>query len=326
MIIFLEVQSKNKTYSCVKYSMEITECALNINPVNGTCFKPSHIEELKKATHSISIAEVKTKLKCSDDECIIEKVKLPEMVKQKIEREALKTSADSLDGNYWINNTEIDTCMSQLRLLYPGFTHTFIHMADLEMFVPTNYNSFEYEVYDIEEINFDEEIFDSLIKQKLIKGEPLCCENKLSTIDDRPLTSFGVVCNTDTSKGRGIHWFCIFISMDQRDENGNIWIRIELFNSSGNDIGNSKFNKFWHTKALEISKLTKLKCTYEKVSSISHQRSNTGNCGAYSLYYIYSRLKGDMPSDFDKSVIRDEDMEDFRKILFKEGKNNHLKL
>lgn len=319
-------RKKYKTYSAVKYRMQITDCALNSNPKNGTCFNKEHIQEITKAENVITIAEVKTKLNCSDDLCIIEKVKLNPVTKQKIEREALKTPADSVDGNYWINNTEIDTCMSQLRYMYPGFSHTFIHMVDLEMFIPANYNSFEYEVYDVEEINFDEEVFDSLVRQHILKGKPLCCESRLSTVDNRPFTSFGVVCNTDSSKGKGLHWFCIYLSMDQKDENGNLWIRIELFNSSGNDISNSKFNSFWHKKAMEISKMTGFKCTYEKVSSISHQRDDTGNCGAYSLYYIYSRLNGKMPSDFDKSVVRDEDMEEFRKVLFKVNKDNHLSI
>ncbi len=295
-----------------------TECALN-KPENnnGTCLDKEHLQLIAKHEPNISepivsIQVLKKETRCDSDKCVIEKINIPIKVKEQIKREALKTNAESLDGNYWINNTEIDTCMSQLRKQYPGFAHTFIHMSDLKSFPPSNLSSYDYTVKSLLELDLADCI------RRALNGEP-CCTN-LSTYNNVPLTSIGIVFNTDSSKGSGQHWFAVYISWDTPDSESDNKkkVVIEVFNSGGTDIDSKIFQEYWEDQRLKIAKATGLKCEYNLVSSIPHQRDDTGNCGSYSLFYIYSRLRGVKPERFDnvKKKITDEDMQKFRTVLF----------
>jgi Ulp1 family protease len=118
-----------------------------------------------------------------------------------------------------------------------------------------------------------------------------------------------MVVNTDTSKGGGIHWFSIFIDFEATP------ITIEYFNSSGYDIKNKEFKKFFVDLADTIS-LKKRECKFVKVSDIQHQNSNTSNCGVYALYYIWKRLGGESIEFFKKNKINDDHIVLFRKYFF----------
>lgn len=293
--------------------MELTECALNAIPQpNGTCFTPKHVEIIAKYTDADNIKAIKQEMNCDSDKCILEKINLPVVLEQKIAREALKTPTNSLHGSYWINNTEIDTCMSQLRKMYPGFAHSYIHMSDIKMFAPENSKSFEYKVSELTKINLGE------CFKLAIEGKPSCPE--LSTYGNVPLKSVGIVFNTDDSSGGGQHWFAVYISMDTVDPQNTSkkMIRIEVFNSSGGEIESSAFQSFWQQKKIEIANATGLRCEYGLVSTVQHQRNDTGNCGSYSLFYIYARLRGCKPNEFNRpeKIVADKKMEEFRKILF----------
>ena len=61
-------------------------------------------------------------------------------------------------------------------------------------------------------------------------------------------------------------------------------------------------------------------CIFKKVTDIEHQRSDTANCGSYSLYYIWKRLNGTSSEYFANNQIIDEDMESFRKFLWRTHK------
>jgi hypothetical protein len=294
--------------------MQHTQCALNKNPnQHGSCLDASHVQAIAAYTKGNSISEIKTETQCTTDACILSKVNLPVPIKGKIEREALKTKAESLDGNYWINNTEIDTCMSQMRKQYPGFAHTFIHMSDMKTFPPSNLKSFDYTVKQLTDINLP------VCFRRSINKEPPCAE--LSTEGNVPLKSVGIVFNTDSSAGSGQHWFAVYISTDMKDPNypTKPLILIEVFNSSGLDINSQAFQSFWAKQAIDIATETKCTCEYQLVSTVPHQRDDTGNCGSYSLFYIYSRLRGVRPEEFNVAGGRlsDENMQKFRSVLFK---------
>lgn len=301
----------------------MSACALNQTPSNdGSCLSATHIDIISKYDTNLS----KIKEECDDDKCILEKIDVPIEVKTKIQREAFKAPTKSLDHEYWLNNTEIDTVMSQMRRLNPDFTHGFIHMSDLVSFPPSNLNSFDYPVHDVHEIDFGKEFKHALIKSGCISSDDdPSFKSKLQTFDGRPMRSFGIVCNTDSSKGSGQHWFALYISSDQVDPSNTSkpWIRIELFNSSGGGSGSTKFDTFWETQASNIMKETGLKCTFDIISTLQHQGidskyKNSGNCGSYSLFYIYSRLNGAQPSEFDnpKKIISDYSMQKFRSVCF----------
>lgn len=100
-----------------------------------------------------------------------------------------------------------------------------------------------------------------------------------------------MVCNTDLSTNGGIHWFSIFIDFTTNP------IQIEYFNSSGYPLirgihitERKQFYEFFQNLADELTKQG-YPAKFIQVTEIEHQRSDTANCGSYSLFYIWSRLK-----------------------------------
>ncbi len=296
----------------------MTDCALNTKPNNnGSCLSEEHTQLLSEY-----IGDIENIInKCDNDECVLDSVNIPHEVKGKIKRETMKVPTQEISSTYWLNNTEIDNVMSQFRIKYPGFAHSFIHMCDLKSFNPSNINTFDYPVYSVHDIDFANEFRHALTIQKKINKPDDSFVSKISTYNDAPMTSFGIVCNTDSSNGSGQHWFCIYISTDHPDPDNTSkpWIRIELFNSAGGGCSSNIFNKFWNEQAIKISNATGLKCTFDVVTNIQHQRDDTGNCGSYSLFYIYSRLNNCLPREFDnpKQPITDYAMLKFRSVCFK---------
>lgn len=291
-----------------------SQCALSkAANQHGSCLDANHVHTIAGYAKGNTIQELKNETQCSDDACLLAKIAMPIEVKARIKREALKAEADSLDGNYWMNNTEIDTCLSQMRKQYPGFAHTFIHMSDMKSFHPSNLSSFDYKVFPLPKVNLAQSL-----KAALDKRPPL---ETLTTERNVPLTSIGIVFNTDTSAGSGQHWFAVYISTDHRSpvDPSKPLILIEVFNSSGLDIDSGPFQEFWAQQRVKIAQETGCPCEYRLVSSIAHQRDDTGNCGSYSLFYIYSRLQGANPSEFNVpgKKITDETMQRFRAVLFK---------
>lgn len=275
----------------------LSKCALGKSPdLNGSCL-PDKIKN--------KMPECK-----GSDECIINNH--PEG--KKIKTQYYKTEAESLDGNYWIDNTEIDTCMAQLRLQYPGFAHTFIHMSDIVGFPPKNLEFFDYIVKPLRDLDLGKCLKTAINKQ------PPCLE--LSTENNVPIKSIGTIFNTDTSRGSGQHWFAVYISTDHKDTQGKPLILIEVFNSSGLDINIKSFQQYWTEQILKIKEATRCNCEYKLVSTIAHQKDDTGNCGSYSLFYIYSRLNGVRPEDFNNPnrKISDLTAEKFRQLLFTKKK------
>jgi len=226
--------------------------------------------------------------------CILEKIDDDES--KKIMLHHFKPETKSFSKKYWINNTEIDSIQYQLALHYKGYYYSNIHMIDLVMFDPKTSEFMDYKVKCIKDINFVNE---------------LKKENNILTYNG-DLRYYGIVINTDTSKGHGKHWFSIFMDFT------SIPMTIEYFNSSGYDIENKKFKNYFDNLADEITNKTKKECRWITVTNITHQRDDTANCGAYSLYYIWSRLQGSSASYFAKNKILDEDMEKFREFLFRE--------
>lgn len=285
-------------------------CALTPNSKNS-CLDAVAQEVLKDVKEN-SIEEFKANNKCETDECVLEKAVKDEELVEKIKATVFKVPTKSFDHNYWMNNTEIDTVMMQMRCHFPGFAHSFIHMIDLKSFPPSNLNLFDYPVLPLNEINFAKGLSLGISKSK---------PEKLSTYNDTPLHSFGVVCNTDSSKGTGQHWFSVFVSTDHKDPSDTTkpWIKIELFNSAGGKPSNPTFNKFWETQAFEISKATGCKCTYDEVTNIQHQSPDTGNCGSYSLFYIFARLQKVDPTEFNRpgNIVTDKKMREFREVCFR---------
>jgi hypothetical protein len=219
--------------------------------------------------------------------CVLKKLN-----KENIIIKYFKPSTKSFSHNHWLNNTEIDTVQYQFMTNYKGYYYSDIHMIDFGMFSPSNKNHMEYDTVPIKDIDFVSEL-----------------DNKGVLTSNGPLKNYGMVVNTDTSEGGGIHWFSIFIDFSSSP------ITIEYFNSSGFDIKNKEFKKFFVDLADTIS-LKKRECKFIKVSDIQHQNSSTSNCGVYALYYIWKRLGGESIEFFKKNKIDDDHIVLFRKYFF----------
>jgi len=129
----------------------------------------------------------------------------------------------------------------------------------------------------------------------------------LEKIKSGEIKTFGCVLNTlkttDNLTKVG-HWVAIF--GDFRGEHNTI----EYFNSSGRNAPPEVFS--WMEKAANtISKYTGRKCIAVNATNVVHQRSDT-ECGAYSLYYITSRLVGISYKQYRKSPIEDKHVTKFR--------------
>ena len=282
----------------------INICSLN-NEVNGSCVPKNILIDIKKniipksnAKHKEEIIEsLANKTKCDSGNlkekelCILKKIGDEKNIVK-----YFKPETKSFSHNYWLNNTEIDNIQYQLQNLFKGYYYSNIHMIDLGMFPPSNVDLLENkdDIYPIKEIDFINELNEGGIR--------LSYNDKLS--------KYGLVVNTDSSQGSGLHWFSIFIDFESMP------ITIEYFNSSGYNIRNPKFSKFFRELADEIS-LKYKKCIFKKVTDIQHQRDDTSNCGSYALYYLWKRLNGTPSEFFAENKVTDEHMALFRKYLFR---------
>ena len=279
-------------------------CASDLKSVNHNnqegCVPQPEMEEVVHEDGFKSVEEAEKKLQCSGNEeqkelCVLEKLK-----KRKYIVRYFKTPTPSFSSNYWLNNTEIDTVQYQLSCVFSGYYYSNIHMIDFGMFNPDTQDVMPH-VFDIKEINFVEEL-----------QHP----NKLTY--NGKLKSFGVVVNTDVSSGRGIHWFSIFMDFSSSP------FTLEYFNSSGYDIRNATFKRWILDLADDISKKVK-PCKYIRATQIQHQLPTTSNCGAYSLFYIWSRLNGTPYEWFAKNKVSDDQMTLFRKYIFRSDSKSDSK-
>ena len=120
----------------------------------------------------------------------------------------------------------------------------------------------------------------------------------------------GVVLNTDVSTGAGKHWFCLFVDWRNKPK-----VTVEYFNSSGNRP--MREVQGWLIATNQYLKTAGFNSEII-MNSLQHQRDSDTECGPYSLYYIWSRLHDVPYSLFNEKRIKDSEMLEFRKVLFRE--------
>ncbi len=118
--------------------------------------------------------------------------------------------------------------------------------------------------------------------------------------------SFGCVLNTDTWKGPGKHWVCIYGTIP---ENLKDTVFVEYFNSSGNGL-----KKFWTLLDWRDKMAENVNIEIAEVNHKPIQESDT-ECGVWCLFYIKTRLEGKTP-DFYINTFDDNDMIKGRSYLF----------
>nr|QQV29691.1 cysteine protease [Kaumoebavirus] len=269
--------------------MATSECAFYLSE-QAVCSRP---ETIKKVAEVYGVTEsnpkqivekVKAKVHCDSESCILNR---PEVVKtlgeQVVEREKeerFKPYGPG-DSTEWFSNFNIDDVMAQWAKKWPHFYNIEFQMIDFEEYKSA-----------LSKINFHE-------------------------LRAHKYKSAGVVINTDSYRGGGKHWFALYF-----DFSGPV-STVEYFNSSGRmplpeiqDLFLKIKNQFIEGEKIEAEDVDK------KVKSIIVSRSpyqeDDYSCGAWSLFYIWSRLNGKSYTTFDKNMqLNDEQMIKFRQFLFR---------
>lgn len=284
-------------------------CSID-NP-NGICLPSSVIELLtdeiiakpeQPKNPNDKLELVMDKYGCSDEICVLKQSNiLSKSEKNNLLFNHFKPIAP-IDPKKWLSNTHLDQIQEQLYKMHDNYYYSFIHMIDMKM-IPHEYNHLlDHEVLELTKISFVDEIKNT-DDIKIIKN-------------DKPLRTYGVVFNTDPSNKSGQHWFAMFFDFRTKGTIEDPYT-IEYFNSAGSKLNNNVYEYFIQL-ANDISFNTKKICNFITVTNIQHQSPETGNCGAYSLYYIHARLNNVPRSYFnDKALTIDDDIiTAFRKLIF----------
>lgn len=181
------------------------------------------------------------------------------------------------DSTKWLNNSNIDGILAQLVRKHPSVYHMPFHMIDFEdQDLPSG-------AITLKNV--------SLVKDVINRGKDMFC----------------VVINTDKYGNPGLHWFALFC--DFRGTPATL----EYFNSSGASA--PLRIKEWMSRAEMELEAAGYPTKRISAAVIQHQRSDT-ECGVYSLYYIYRRIKGASVEEF-ATRIPDAQMIAFRKKMFR---------
>jgi hypothetical protein len=268
------------------------ECAFDIKSNNGICSPKPIINKLQEFVVNFNMSKpnispqdtiklLKKKYDCKTESCVINNYNIKNFISPDAVNKVLENNFKPKGPRNtfdWLSNHDIDDVLDQIEKKY---TDKYFYHIDFQM------RDFEKTNSELSNFNFKEKF-------------------------DQGYRTFGTVVNTDYSDGNGIHWFAIF--GDFLDNNK--CYTIEYFNSSGEpplDEINIWMKKIKH-KWNEI---------FDKpvndiiVTKLQHQNDNH-SCGAYSLYYIISRLDGISYKYFRENHVPDEIMHKFRKYLFRD--------
>ncbi len=271
----------------------ITECAVFLNKkYKEPC---SDIETLEKIAEKIntdqtlpeSILEAALiSTGCTTEKCVLQKL-MPDNI-------GIIDTHFKLEGPTNItllNNYNIDNTLKQFQFHYPEF-------------FPYNFNMLNYREYSFQ--------------NGYIANTP----DTLETINLSQLIPkykcAGCVINTDTYQGDGLHWMALFA--DWRNPNS---ATVEFFNSAGNAphpawilwMERSRDALLGAGMKIRTVKYAGFDSDLFKVTNKRHQQSMT-ECGVYSLFYIYARLKCMPPEYFNENFICDQWIFEFRQHLF----------
>lgn len=274
---------------------EITVCALN---KSGNCLPNDITKTIKDNKYTNSLCNEKNNELC--------KIKNSDHPEKSCLMALFFKPTGSFNENDWLNNTHIDLIQEQLYNKYKHYYYSYIHMADLKMHPHENYTCIKHPIIPLTKINFIDEIKNNNVFNDYLTNDK---KNKMKF--------YGIVFNTDTSDGSGKHWFTILFNFNTKGNELDPFI-IEYFNSSGNSIKSKYLHSYLEAIAMNITIKTNKTCIFKQISNIEHQSEDTGNCGIYSLYYIWKRISGTPYTFFADNKITDNEMTYFRQIFLKE--------
>jgi len=257
------------------------ECGFHIKKDGEFCSPEVIVDKLKTVFKTDDKKTILNITNCDTEVCVLQQ---PDVVKAVGSNSIMETITKHFkptgprDNNNWFSNVDIDSVLEQIQKKYKSkhFLHITFQMIDFE-----NTKS------EFATLNWCKE----------------CEENKYRT--------FGSVFNTDTSNGRGKHWFAMFGSFLDTDD----IFTIEYFNSSG-ELPPDQISAWVGRVKHEWQPNFKKPIKEIVVTRIVNQQDDW-NCGSYSLYYIISRLDGTPYQHFKNNAIGDDNMQEFRKFLFR---------
>lgn len=269
--------------------------------LNATPLLPTAKTEGAKA-----VVKAAAVLDCGSESCVLSHPKFTQFAEKKLglaastieaEKERRFKTAGPRNSLALLNNYNIDETLERWARVYPEFFAYPFAMMDFEK---TGEPLAALDIGDI---------FDGKVSQKMGPG---------FTSVKRPASCAGCVLNTDISSGAGKHWVAVFI--DARSKGA--WT-VEYFNSAGRPPPKPVVVWMEKTRArlIEYRKqhpdLGTSPVNTVAVTSISHQDGQT-ECGLYACFYIRKRLEGTPFSFFEKDLIPDAVMTQFRQFIFRD--------
>ena len=123
----------------------------------------------------------------------------------------------------------------------------------------------------------------------------------------------GIVFNTDPHNMPGEHWISMFIDLNDKT--------ICFFDSTGDKPPQQITDLI--NKLVEQCKDIKVLSPVTIINKKQHQFSGS-ECGIYSLFFIIQRLSGKSCNSIFNNVIKDEEMNSNRKIIFSNPKHKNI--
>lgn len=254
----------------------------------------------KSAGTGDPLETVKSLTGCADDKCIISHPVVQKVFAKgsvSFFKQFYKPSGPK-QGNAWLSNFNIDDFGDQLAQRFPTHAHLKFQMID----------------------------FDKLDSE-------LNRDDVYSRLFDSGKTSVSVVINTDTSKGSGIHWFCVYA--EKYDEKSCIarqhqhrpkdggdntppdvpHIDIEYFNSSG-AVPEKSVDNFIQRQTQVLRKTYAPMGVHTIGFTSRNFQQDSSSCGVYCCGYIWLRLSGVPVEEFHRDEFNDRFMVEMREMLF----------
>lgn len=262
-----------------KQEIEI-ECSHDSNKsADDFCSPIEIVEKLKEFGGSKD--EILEKTNCETEVCILNHPEVQKIIEPIMSVENILTNYFKPEGpresEDWFSNTDIDSVLDQIQEKYTE--KHFLHIP--------------FQMIDFEKTGSELARLDWPAKYK------------------EGFRTFGTVFNTDLSTGRGQHWFAVYGSFEDSDPDHTL----EFFNSSG-ELPQRQLQEWLHKVK------NKWQSKFEKpikivIATRVENQQDDFSCGSYALYYIISRLAGIPYRYFKDTKLKDSDMVEYRKFLFR---------
>ena len=134
------------------------------------------------------------------------------------------------------------------------------------------------------------------------------CSFQLAEMQRKGKFKIGIIFNTDVNSGPGEHWISLFINLKTK--------LIFFFDSTGDPMP-PEVKRFIRRVVKQGKHLSPpIAFTVDDNEGAEHQHGDT-ECGVYSLFFIVNMLEDKTTKEYLKThLIRDEEMQKFRKIYF----------